>query len=94
MSANVFLITPTSSPTLGEEWSRLSPFERLAKLGEQDAGLDQMLRERLKGMTLEYLGGVRSWTLQAKDGVSAEDIRRLIGNLPVEVADDMTFYSQ
>lgn len=71
-------------------WSALSRADRIARLRAQDADLDRRIRARLSGLSVEYLGGTRSWTVRGAAELVAR-IREKIMDLPVQIAPDVTF---
>lgn len=56
-----------------------------------DAPIDDAIRQRLGAFKIDYLPAVRTWTVRTDSPTSVEDVRRLLTDLQVEVAPDMTF---
>ena len=93
MATSAFLLMPTDDPDYGQDWEQLDRGARLQRLQTSRAGLDAQIRDRLGGVELEYLGGVGGWTLRTDTPTDRQTLVEKLKGLPVEVAQDETFFT-
>jgi hypothetical protein len=93
MTTSDFLLMPTDKPDFGGDWENLDRGARLQRLRNSRADLGTRIRNRLVDFELEYMGGVGGWTVRSETPTDRQTLVEKLKGLPVEVAQDETFYA-
>ena len=93
MPESAFLLVPTDEPSQSADWSRLDRGARLQRVLHQRETLGALIRERLKDVEVEFLGGVGAWTVRTNGLTDRQSIVDKLQGLPVSVAPDDKFFA-